>query len=338
MAKNDNLNDFLLDIANVIRSKTGSEELVNPQDFSTIINQLGNIEEDSNIQYLIVDKSDSRAESLTTYAISAKIITEDNMVVYGPGIEMYYMIQESYKYLMVEIDYDKLFCINGVIQTAESLIGDQFDDIQRVPKDIFYSIGSSIVFPFVDLGLPSGALWATRNMGATNPEDSGLFFGWGETTGKLPQNYYYGNYKFGQSSSGYSKYNETDSLTILESKDDAVYQLDSSCQIPTVADFEELLANTNITEEYVNKVKCFRLTSKINSNSILIPQSGYAYNYGYNAVNVKAALWTNQLQNVRYAYILDIINSASYDGIHSSINSEGRCVGFPIRAIKYKQI
>lgn len=336
MAKNDNLNDFLLDIANVIRNKTGSEELVNPQDFSTIINQLGSIEEDSNIQYLIVDNSDSRAESLTTYAISAKIITEDNNVIYGPGIEMYYMIQEPFKYLIVEIDYDKPFCINGVIQTTESLIGDQFDDVQRVPKDIFYSIGSSVVFPFVDLGLPSGTLWATRNVGATNPEDSGLFFGWGETEGKLPQNYYYMNYKFGYSN--YSKYNETDSLTILENGDNAVYQLDSSCQIPTVADFEELLTNTNITEEYVNKVKCFRLTSKINNNSILIPQAGYAYYYNNPNTNYEASLWINQLKNVNYAYFLEILNSSLQGGIQSSIKSESRYTGFPIRAIKYKQI
>ena len=334
MAKNDNLNDFLLDIANVIRSKTGSEELVNPQDFSTIINQLGNIEEDSNIQYLIVDNSDySRSEFLTAFAISAKIITEDDKVIYGPGIEMYYMIQESYKYLIVETDYDKPFCINGVIQTTESLIGNQFDDIQRIPKDIFYSIGSSIVFPFVDLGLPSGTLWATRNMGATNPEDSGLFFGWGETVGKLSQNYYYGNYKFGAYGSG-SKYNETDSLTILENEDDAVYQLDSSCQIPTVADCEELLANTNITEEYVNKVACFRLTSKINNNSIVIPRTGYAYNK--NTVGSEVFLWTNQRSDPSGdASNLCIKN---YSEIQSLVTQISRHVGLPIRAIKYKQI
>lgn len=330
MAKNDNLNDFLLDIANVIRSKTGSEELVNPQDFSTIINQLGSIGE---IQYLIVDNSDySRAESLTTYAISAKIITEDNFVVYGPGIEMYYMIQKPFKYLIVEIDYTKLFCINGVIQTVKSLIGDQFDDIQRVPKDIFYSIGSSVVFPFVDLGLPSGALWATRNVGATNPEDSGLFFGWGETEGKLPQNYYYRNYKFGAYGTG-TKYNETDSLTILENEDNAVYQLDSSCQIPTVTDCEELLANTTITEEYVNKVACFRLTSKINNNSIVIPMTGYAYNKG--TVGSEVFLWTNQRSDPSsYASNLCIKN---YSEIQSLVTQLDRHAGLPIRAIQRKQ-
>lgn len=35
----------------------------------------------------------------------------------------------------------------------------------------------------VDLGLPSGKLWADRNLGADNPEDTGLYYAWGETTG-----------------------------------------------------------------------------------------------------------------------------------------------------------
>lgn len=37
---------------------------------------------------------------------------------------------------------------------------------------------------WVDLGLPSGLLWATRNVGATSPEDYGDYFAWGETTPK----------------------------------------------------------------------------------------------------------------------------------------------------------
>ena len=37
---------------------------------------------------------------------------------------------------------------------------------------------------YVDLGLPSGTLWATTNIGATSPEDYGDYFAWGETTTK----------------------------------------------------------------------------------------------------------------------------------------------------------
>ena len=36
----------------------------------------------------------------------------------------------------------------------------------------------------VDLGLPSGTLWANRNIGANTPEEKGNFFAWGETEPK----------------------------------------------------------------------------------------------------------------------------------------------------------
>ena len=39
---------------------------------------------------------------------------------------------------------------------------------------------------YVDLGLPSGTLWATCNVGAEKPEDYGLYFAWGETVGYGP--------------------------------------------------------------------------------------------------------------------------------------------------------
>lgn len=41
---------------------------------------------------------------------------------------------------------------------------------------------------YVDLGLPSGTLWATMNVGATSPEDYGDYFAWGETEGDTPKN------------------------------------------------------------------------------------------------------------------------------------------------------
>ena len=42
---------------------------------------------------------------------------------------------------------------------------------------------------YVDLGLPSGTLWATCNVGATTPEDYGNYFAWGETATKAVYNW-----------------------------------------------------------------------------------------------------------------------------------------------------
>ena len=38
-------------------------------------------------------------------------------------------------------------------------------------------------YELIDLGLPSGTLWMDRNIGASSPEDAGLYFAWGETQG-----------------------------------------------------------------------------------------------------------------------------------------------------------
>ena len=47
---------------------------------------------------------------------------------------------------------------------------------------------------YVDLGLPSGTLWATCNVGAKSPEQIGTFYAWGETEPK--DDYELGNYKW----------------------------------------------------------------------------------------------------------------------------------------------
>ena len=52
----------------------------------------------------------------------------------------------------------------------------------------------------VDLGLPSGLLWATCNVGATSPAQTGLYFAWGETTGFTIEKCLLGVRKFNKSS------------------------------------------------------------------------------------------------------------------------------------------
>ena len=47
---------------------------------------------------------------------------------------------------------------------------------------------------YIDLGLPSGTMWASCNVGADNPEDYGSFFAWGETQPKTI--YSESNYKY----------------------------------------------------------------------------------------------------------------------------------------------
>ncbi|MBR6016482.1 MAG: hypothetical protein IK067_05060, partial [Prevotella sp.] len=89
---------------------------------------------------------------------------------------------------------------------------------------------------YVDLGLPSGTLWATCNVGAETPEDYGLYFAWGETVGYTGDTsdgrlFDWANYKWCDGSnttltkycnnSEKGKDGFTDDKTVLDPEDDA---------------------------------------------------------------------------------------------------------------------
>ena len=95
----------------------------------------------------------------------------------------------------------------------------------------------------VDLGLPSGLLWAKSNMGTTDPKEIGDYYAWGETSTK--KEYHGDNYKhYTGSDLDIKKYYEKDWKTVLELEDDAARAiLGVGYRIPTQEDWEELLDN-----------------------------------------------------------------------------------------------
>ena len=139
--------------------------------------------------------------------------------------------------------------------------------------------GSTDKVEYVDLGLPSGNLWATCNLGASSPEQYGDYYAWGEVEPK--QEYTYPNhkwYKEGAPSQGFTKYNNEDGKLTLEDEDDAVIQkLGNGWRTPTLADFRELTNQklTTIKKTTLNGVAGYQITSKKNGKSIFIPFAGF---------------------------------------------------------------
>lgn len=139
--------------------------------------------------------------------------------------------------------------------------------------------GSTDKVEYVDLGLPSGNLWAKCNLGASAPEAFGDYYAWGET--KPKQVYTYPNhkwYKEGAPSLGFTKYNNEDGKLSLEDEDDAVIQkLGNGWRTPTLADFRELTNQkyTTIEKTTLNGVAGYQITSKRNKKSIFIPFAGF---------------------------------------------------------------
>lgn len=77
-------------------------------------------------------------------------------------------------------------------------------------------------YEYVDLGLPSGTLWATLNIGAFNIYDPGYYYAWGELETK---SYYdFDNYEF-RKEGDIQKYNNKDHKKILEPVDDTAHCL-----------------------------------------------------------------------------------------------------------------
>ena len=139
--------------------------------------------------------------------------------------------------------------------------------------------GSTDKVEYVDLGLPSGNLWATCNLGASAPEAFGDYYAWGEVEPK--QVYTNSNhkwYKEGAPSLGFTKYNNEDGKLSLEDEDDAVIQkLGNGWRTPTLADFRELTNQkyTTIEKTTLNGVAGYKITSKKNKKSIFIPFAGF---------------------------------------------------------------
>ena len=134
---------------------------------------------------------------------------------------------------------------------------------------------------YVDLGLPSGLLWATCNVGADMPEEYGGYFAWGEVEQK--QIYNWSTYKWCKgTSSTITKYTvdssrgTVDNKSTLDMEDDAArVNWGGSWRMPTDAEWKELQNNCIWILTTENGVNGHRVTSKKNGNSIFLPATGY---------------------------------------------------------------
>ena len=135
---------------------------------------------------------------------------------------------------------------------------------------------------WVDLGLPSGTLWATCNVGADNPEDYGDYFAWGETEPK--DVYDWSTYKWCNGSYNTltkyctkSSYGTVDNKTELDPEDDAAYvNWGENWRMPTLDQQTELRTECTWTWTTQNGVNG-RLVTGPNGNTLFLPAAGYRY-------------------------------------------------------------
>ena len=157
---------------------------------------------------------------------------------------------------------------------------------------------------YVDLGLPSGLLWATCNVGADSPEDYGDYFAWGETQPKDTYNWSTYQYCNGSSStltkycnnSNYGYNGFTDDLTTLLPEDDAATaNWGSDWRMPTNEEWQELYNNTTVTWTTQNGVDG-RLFTAANGNSLFLPAAGYRDDSSLYNAGSRGYYWSSSLE------------------------------------------
>ena len=187
----------------------------------------------------------------------------------------------------------------------------------------------------VDMGL--SVCWATLNIGATNIEDNGDYFAWGEIQTKELDQFTKSGYLLGKPTRWgmeISKYNDRDKIEKLQPDDDVATRLwGERWRMPTQEEFEELVKNCTIKEISHHGKDFYQFTSNINHHIICFPKNGYVKNgklINSSGWLAQASLWTSTKMNLE--------NEAHYCCIITKPNvlSEKRWCGCAIRPVKEK--
>jgi hypothetical protein len=152
----------------------------------------------------------------------------------------------------------------------------------------------------VDLGLPSGILWGSCNIGASSPSELGDYFAWGEKESK--DAYGWETYRLCHGSyDSIFKYTEADRKSVLEAQDDvATAKLGNDWRLPTKEEMDELISCCKWTWECQNGQQGWKVTGK-NGNCIFLPAAGAASSYRIAGVGELGRYWTSTKSNSVYS-------------------------------------
>ena len=198
---------------------------------------------------------------------------------------------------------------------------------------------------WVDLGLPSGVLWAKCDLGANAPEEYGNYYAWGEISPK--EVYNWNTYRYGTADgegnlltlikyNTHSDYGTPDSLTILRATDDAAtmaFGIGSGARTPTKEEWQELIDYSTVEWTTMNGVNGLKFTSITNGNTLFFPAAGMRYGSELNGVDGcgfgfywSSSLDTNSPSDA-WAFCFDANNP-----VH--VGKSNRRYGFTVRAVR----
>ena len=190
------------------------------------------------------------------------------------------------------------------------------------------STGIENGYSWINLGL--SVKWATYNVGATNPEDYGDYFAWGETEPK--EEYNWSTYKWCDGSkytmtkyNNDSSYGTVDNKKELELEDDAAHvHWGGSWRMPTDVEWKELQAQCTWTWITQNGINGYKVTSKSNGNSIFLPAAGYRVD---DLAGSHGNYWSSSL------FIRCLAWNVYFISVDMGMDDRNRCEGLPVRPV-----
>ena len=169
----------------------------------------------------------------------------------------------------------------------------------------------------VDLGLPSGVKWATCNVGAMKPEQSGDYYSWGEIEAKMDY-----------SASTYNNVVAADTrrADVLSPDEDVAHvKWGGNWRMPTLKEVEELVNNCKWFYTMQGGVRGYKLTGP-NGNSIFLPAAGYRDGTSLVDNGSYGHYWSSTQCDVFDDYSYYLYFSCHYCYWYSGARYTGRCV------------
>lgn len=228
-------------------------------------------------------------------------------------------------------DYINKECVLHV--PAHSLAKYQSADFWKEFTNIEVIPTMPVSHEYVDLGLPSGTLWATTNVGAYSPEEIGDYYAWGETVSKNISKYNTNGYKyFDNNSSNWSKYCSADGKSRLELLDDAAsVNWGTDWRTPTSSEVNELIENCDFTYAELGGTIVTKCTSRANGNSVYFPITGF-YENGNIECTDRGFYQTSDGCGYNDEY--GGFNYLNIQGIYTCTYTHGRGSGFQVRPVR----
>ncbi len=173
--------------------------------------------------------------------------------------------------------------------------------------------------PYVDLGLPSEMLWATCNVGATNPEDYGDYYAWGEKSSKSE---YTASNSYTDGGGGVRDFSGNGKFDVARDK------WGETWRIPTNTELMELRSKCTWTWTTLNGVNGYKVTGP-NGNSLFLPAGGSIEDSSLESVGIDGNYWssTPEIDNTHIA------NGIYFDMNNCERRFINRYVGINVRPI-----